>query len=1537
MISFTLMFLVCSFSNATTYYFSSSSGDDSRTSAQAQNQNTPWKSIQKLNSIFSSLQPGDNILFKKGDSFQGTLIVSKSGSSGAPITFGSYGSGQKPIITSLSTITNFYYKSGNIYEAYVNVEEDLNIVLLNGTPEAMGRFPNIDAKNKGYLTINSYGWGYVNSADLQAPTNFNGGEVVIRKNNWIIDRHSITYHSGTSIGYNTTGSYYGPNTGYGFFIQNHPGTLDQNGEWYYNPQNKLLQFYYDRGNPNSANVQVALSNQVVVINSGVSNITFSNIAILGGNENVVNITGSSNVTFDAIDLKFAGKNGINTVTTKYFTLQNSLIEDTYNSSLHMQWQDVNAKIINNTFNRNFEFAGMGINGDMNGNTIYMSGTSDNGLIENNKVTNSGYQGINFNGNNTVVKNNLVDTYCFIKDDGAGIYTHTGSSNTNYSGRKVTNNIVINGIGAVDGTKPFGPNDFAYVKGIYMDDNSSGVEIKGNTIANVPFSGIYIHNARNIDILENNTYNVGNSILFVHDYLGNVIRNVTLKNNNFLAKTSAQGHVFARSRYDDVNMMGTFDQNVYAKPIDNSNYITLDTPSKKGLIDISTWRNSYGKDWNTKNSPVAYDASKMEVDEFFLFEYNFSSSAQSIPLSGKYVDLKGTYYSGSITIPAYSSVMLLKTEAGAANQAPKVNLTGPSANSEFLEGQSISITASASDSDGSIAKVQFYNGNTLLGTDTSSPYSYSWSNVSTGSYKITAKATDNSGSVTESDAIQVNVVKASQTAPVVSITGPGDNAQFPQGESVTITANASNSDGSIAKVQFYNGNTLLGTDTSSPYSLTLSNLAVGNHTLTAKATDKAGLTNVSDAVSIKVFDKSSRYPYGGSATPIPGTVEAEDYDVGGEGVTYHDTDAANRGGSYRNDGVDISTANEGKYTIGWMDKGEWLEYTVDIASAGEYTLQTRVAAPGAGGTFHLELDGVDITGTQKVPATGGWNNYSSVTTSVTLPKGTHILRFVSDNVGVNWYWGNLNSFIFTKLNDAPTVSISSPNSSMSFTEGDDIKIIATAKDSDGSITKVQFYNGNSLLGTDTASPYNFTWSNVSAGTYEITAKATDNNGTVTVSDPVSVVVDQAVSLKSVGFPYGGTPATIPGRVETENYDTGGEGVSYHDTDSYNSGGVYRNDGVDIGHAIGGGYTIGWLNLGEWLEYTVNITSAGSYNFEALIASPATGGTFHLELDGVNITGSLKVPATGGWNNYTAVSKTGLNLPQGIHIIRFVLDSFGPSYYFGNLRAFNFTKSNEAYRILMSSNKEDITDKVSSNVESIELEVGEKIVFTADNEDDLVFDHWNIDGVNVGNQSLFEFEMPNKDITVTKHFRSFEAPEVRIILPEEKSEFEANSTVHFGIETISNDAEIEKVELLYGEKLVGELSANAKGIDWKNIPSGTHELIAKVTDSYGKAYFSNPVNIEAVDYREKDPQDILLEYAIGPNPTQDYLNVIFKNLDGIYDFEFNVVSMSGIVQKTFVARPEGSEVTLDISELKNGVYVLQLTSNGNRLSTKKFIKK
>src|SRR5690606_30040730 len=136
-------------------------------------------------------------------------------------------------------------------------------------------------------------------------------------------------------------------------------------------------------------------------------------------------------------------------------------------------------------------------------------------------------------------------------------------------------------------------------------------------------------------------------------------------------------------------------------------------------------------------------------------------------------------------------------------------------------------------------VEFYNGSILLGQDDTAPYAFIWNGVSAGTYSITARATDNSGAQTTSAAVSVQVTTPANQAPSVTITAPATGTSYIAPASVTINANATDPDGSITGVAFYNGSVLLGEDLTAPYSFTWSGVGAGTYYLTAKATDNLG--------------------------------------------------------------------------------------------------------------------------------------------------------------------------------------------------------------------------------------------------------------------------------------------------------------------------------------------------------------------------------------------------------------------------------------------------------------------------------------------------------------------------------------------------------------------------------------------------------------------------------------------------------------------------------------------------------------------------
>ena len=249
-------------------------------------------------------------------------------------------------------------------------------------------------------------------------------------------------------------------------------------------------------------------------------------------------------------------------------------------------------------------------------------------------------------------------------------------------------------------------------------------------------------------------------------------------------------------------------------------------------------------------------------------------------------------------------------------------------------------------------------------------------------------------------------------PTASITSPADGASLSAGP-VTITADASANLG-VANVQFLQGDYVLGEDNTAPYELTLDNVAEGPYRIRALVTDTAGNINFSDFIEV-IVGSAAQGPYAMEATAIPGTVEAENFDTGGQGVASNDNDPdanlgsqdfAGIGNIYRNpDGVDLEPTADtgGGSNVGFINTGEWLEFTVDVATAGEYDVIARVASEGSGGSFSLEFNGVDKTGAIGFPATGGFQTWTdAVKENVVLEAGVQIMRlnFLSSNFNIN---------------------------------------------------------------------------------------------------------------------------------------------------------------------------------------------------------------------------------------------------------------------------------------------------------------------------------------------------------------------------------------------------------------------------------------------------------------------------------------------------------------------------------------------------------
>ncbi|CCH00258.1 hypothetical protein FAES_2249 [Fibrella aestuarina BUZ 2] len=602
-----------------------------------------------------------------------------------------------------------------------------------------------------------------------------------------------------------------------------------------------------------------------------------------------------------------------------------------------------------------------------------------------------------------------------------------------------------------------------------------------------------------------------------------------------------------------------------------------------------------------------------------------------------------------------------------NVAPTVTLTSPVRSATFNAPATIDLEATANDSDGSVTKVEFYNGLAKIGEATASPFRFTWNEVDEGTYLLKAVATDDLYATTASTVDTVTVkstdgyvkfagtgigspgsyenngktfVKALDgdlstyfdgataagqwvgvdmgvakmvrkarivprtawalrivgakiqgsnspdfTSPVdlytfgqtpiegfyttARFTSPGlyryyrflspgngygnvsevefwgnandptsqapvckidsllNNTRYAPGSSISLTAQASDPDGTITKVEFFSGTALVGTATAAPYTYLWTNVPVGVYFVTARATDNAGVTNVSDAVKITVDGLGSDVLYaedyntntavgwqanGGTWTAANQRYESTN--TNGEFTSFYNG-ASFTNYSYsvdataswdNNIGVVFNYQNTNNYYIVVFNSKS---KTVDLKKKVNGTLTTIASTTftggGTGASHAISITNNGSTTTVKINGNTVFNNVSTT-------------DFAGGKIGLYSFYcpSRFDNVIVRAISALPTVAITSPAANATFTAPATLTLTASASASSGSVSKVEFYNGTTLLGSATASPYRFAWTNVAAGAYVLTAKVTTSTSATATSSPVSITVGAAVVQESIAF-------------------------------------------------------------------------------------------------------------------------------------------------------------------------------------------------------------------------------------------------------------------------------------------------------------------------------------------------------------------------------------------------------------------------------------
>jgi len=379
-------------------------------------------------------------------------------------------------------------------------------------------------------------------------------------------------------------------------------------------------------------------------------------------------------------------------------------------------------------------------------------------------------------------------------------------------------------------------------------------------------------------------------------------------------------------------------------------------------------------------------------------------------------------------------------------------------------------------------------------------------------------------------------------PAVSISDPADGANFSINDNVIIAADAADTDGSIAKVEFFLGSAKLGESTSSPYSMTWSNAPAGNYLVTVRASDDGGATVSSAEVGIFV---------NGTGGALSGRSEfpAANVDLTAEGSSdWAHWGPASTASFDHKAGIPQQISNlttiGTNLTQGLEDYAAEFSWSDGTLTGRAGTTRTGVAIHGSNNGFRIMAPADTSARTLKVyvglyGAEGRFRAYLSDQSAPTYtdtslssiygdPPAAYILDYRAASAGqtliveytaetlfdADYGYVSLQAATLSgadlPTNAPPTVEIAATSSSATFTAPADIAITAAAFDGDGSISKVEFFQGGTKLGEASNAPYTTVWSNVAAGSYWITAKATDDGGAVTVSIPVNFTVNNTAS-------------------------------------------------------------------------------------------------------------------------------------------------------------------------------------------------------------------------------------------------------------------------------------------------------------------------------------------------------------------------------------------------------------------------------------------
>ncbi|MCC6839163.1 MAG: right-handed parallel beta-helix repeat-containing protein [Flavobacteriales bacterium] len=607
-------------SHATDYYVSPSGNDGSNGTSPS----TAWKTITKVNQFAYSLQPGDRVLFMRGGTWRGEVILPNSGTAAQPITLGAYGTGAKPVIKGSETVGGWTVHQGNIWRANLTAAK-VPQVYVNGSRMTLARYPNT-----GWLENDNGGGNQLQSNDLNQSNGYwNGATCVLRSSNWSFDTMRVSNYSNGTLQFTSSVTYLANNP-WGFYMRNKLSELDSPGEWYYDKAAQRLYLWpHGGGNPNSMTVEAAVYNNGVNCYwqrnyLKVQDLEFRHQIIAG-----IRNDGANNVTISGCTFRDL-YHGISSA-GQASTVSGNDFRDTYATAAFLL--DNNALVEGNTCNHIAMLEG---EGESIWGYFGIRAIGSNTVIRGNRLDSTGYIGISAENNALVERNVVLHAVALLNDGGSIAIDHA-------DGLIIQDNIVGDPIGRLDnGVALVTPYHENMTMGIYFGNTSiQNTTVQRNTVYGCHGAGIHVDHTMltsGIQVKDNVLFN--NDVqLSMSDYSNNVGTGATppyhVANYNDVYSGNImyclkkeqlcvqQHHIYSADPVD----FGTYSNNRYFNPYNELSIKVINFIAGDKWYTLERWKADRNEDAGSKRSPLrlAEYSTAQELSGNLVVKGNFNAS------------------------------------------------------------------------------------------------------------------------------------------------------------------------------------------------------------------------------------------------------------------------------------------------------------------------------------------------------------------------------------------------------------------------------------------------------------------------------------------------------------------------------------------------------------------------------------------------------------------------------------------------------------------------------------------------------------------------------------------------------------------------------------------------------------------------------------------------------------------------------------------------------------------------------------------------